>query len=45
MCQSRQRGDGPAMGQSLAHAEDGTIKKNVFAAGEFRVEAGADFEE
>ena len=30
---------------SLAHAEDGAVEEDVFAAGEFGVEAGADFEE
>lgn len=29
----------------FAHAEDGAIEEDVLAAGEFRVEAGADFEE
>src|SRR4051794_35262878 len=27
------------------HAEDGAIEEDIFAAGEFGVEAGADFEE
>ncbi len=29
----------------FAHAEDGSAEENVFAAGQFRMEAGADFEE
>ena len=28
----------------LRHAEDGAVEKDVFAAGQLRVEAGADFE-
>src|SRR5690348_13412906 len=30
---------------SALHAEDGAVEENVFAAGEFGMEAGADFEE
>ena len=29
----------------LAHAEDGSVEEDVFAAGEFRMEAGADLEQ
>ena len=29
----------------LGHAEDGAVEEDVFAAGEFGVEAGADFEQ
>ena len=37
---------GPLKGNAgLAPAEDGAVEEDVFAAGEFGVEAGADFEQ